>query len=349
MPPLYFFFIIFCKYLSLEIFNFLYLIYFIQVMISTFSVFIFYNFCKKFIENETICLIGTIIFSLFPLLVYSSALISSATLQVFLYLIFFNLFLDIIDGRKKNNLIISFVASLCLLLRGEFIIIFCFSLMYIIIINKQNISKFFIILLLTLMIISPYLSRNYFITGKIHIVNVTGYALWKGNNHLSKVEGYPYDLHPKERSNWPDDYNFNNLITKLDKIKKDETYEIERNKVFLLEGIKNIIEDKSKYFFLYIKKILSYYFIDFNSSYRNYYNIINILPLAIVSLFSVPGFLILFNEKKKDLKFYYITLILLIFLIVLSLFSILPRYKISILSIQILFFLFFLKKILKKL
>jgi hypothetical protein len=138
----------------------------------------------------------------------------------------------------------------------------------------KNTLKSFLIFLITLIIISPYLVRNYLITEKIHIVNVTGYALWKGNNHLSKVEGYWNPLHPNERNNWPDNENFKNLINKLDKIKKNENYEVERDKIFLLEGIKNIVADKIRYFSLYLKKLLSFYFIDINSSYKNYYNII---------------------------------------------------------------------------
>ena len=344
MPPLYLFFIIFCKFLSFDLFNYIYIIYFFQILVSTFSIFIFFNFCKKFISNFSICLIGVIIFSFFPLLVYGTALISSATLQVFFYLAFFNFFLNLIDGKKENNLIISLVASACLLLRGEFIIIFLFSLFYLIVVSKKYLQKSFLIFLITLTIISPYLVRNYLISEKIHIVSVTGYALWKGNNHLSKVEGYWNSLHPNHRNNWPDNENFKNLINKLDKIKKNENYEAERDKIFLLEGIKNIQEDKMRYFCLYLKKLLSFYFIDINSSYKNYYNIFNIVPIMALSFFSIPGFFIFFNEKKNDYKFYYITSTLLIFLLIISIFSILPRYKISILGIQILFSLFFLKK-----
>ena len=347
MPPLYLVFIIFCKFLSFNFINFIFVIYFFQILISTFSVFIFFNFCNKFISNKSICLIGVLIFSFFPLLVYSNALVSSATIQTFLYLIFFNLFLDLIDGKKKNTLIVSLVSSLCLLVRGEFFLIFFFSLFYLIIVNKKNIIKSFVIFLLTLVIISPYLIRNYLNTEKIHIVNVTGYALWKGNNHLSKVEGYWHSLHPNNRLKWPQDKNFKNLFSKLDKIQKNEKYEIERDNVFLSEGIKNIFHEKKKYFFLYLKKILSFYFIDINSSYKNYYNVFNIFSIIIVSFLSVPGFLIFYNEKKNDYKFYYITFILIVLLMVISFFYILPRYKISILFIQILYFLFFLKKSIK--
>ena len=95
MPPLYFIFIYFNKILSFDKINFLYLIYFNQVLISSFTVFLFYKICKNFF-NENISLFGALIFSIFPLIIFSNGLISSACLQLFFYLLFFDLYLQVL-------------------------------------------------------------------------------------------------------------------------------------------------------------------------------------------------------------------------------------------------------------
>ena len=103
MPPMYFIFIYINKMLSFEKINFLYLIYLNQILISSLTVYLFYKLCQNFL-NERLSLFGALIFSVFPLIVYSNGLISSACLQLFFYLLFLNLFLKIFtnDFSRKN-------------------------------------------------------------------------------------------------------------------------------------------------------------------------------------------------------------------------------------------------------
>ena len=79
------------------------------------------------------------------------------------------------------------------------------------------------------------------------------------------------------------------MYTKLDEINKDKKYEINRDKIFKEEGISNILLDKKKYFLLYLQKIVSYFFIDINSSIKNYYNPLHTIPIMIFSICSIPG------------------------------------------------------------
>ena len=340
MPPLYFFFLKFNKLLSFNQINFLYLVYFNQILISTITVFIFFKICKNFF-NEHTSLVGTLIFSLFPLIVYSNALISSATLQLFLYLLFFKFFLDLLDNKltKLNLFLMIVISSLNLILRGEFLVIFLFSIIFLIILDRRKIIQGLCLLIFSFTLISPYIVRNFDNTEKFHIVNSSGYALWKGNNSITDVEGFFNPLHPDDRSSWPQIKDFEKLYKKLDNIKKDHKYEIRRDEVFKEEAIKNILSDKSKYFFLYTKKFFSYFFIDFNSSIKNYYNIAHIFPVILIALLSIPG-LIICLTKNKNKKTIYLTLITLLIVSVISVFNILPRYKISIISFQIIFSLF---------
>ncbi len=348
MPPLYFLFIYLNKILSFDKINFLYLIYLNQILISTFTVYLFYTLCKNFLD-ERFSLFGALIFSVFPFIIYSNGLISSACLQLFFYLLFINLFLKIFthEFNKKDLFFLIVTSALTLILRGEFLIIFVFSLVFIIVLDKKKFIHSLLILSFTILLISPYLIRNYINTGNIHLVNVTGYALWKGNNQLAKVEGFHNPLHPDGRKSWPKNPEFENLYKKLDKIKKDKQYEINRDKIFKDEALSNIITEKKKYFFLYLQKILSYFFLDINSSIKNYYNPIHIIPILLFSICSIPGAFIGL-KKIKDSKIIYLIILTCLLIGFISIFFILPRYKISIISLQILFSLFFFEYLYEK-
>ena len=346
MPPLYLIFLYCNKLLSFQLFNFIYLVYFFQIFLSTISVVLFYNLCNIFF-NKNLSLFGLAIFAFFPLLMLCNGLISSASLQVFLYLLFISYSLKIIADKKKPNLIIfSLICSSCLLLRGEFLVVFIASLIFFVLINKKNLIYSLILLVLSTLIISPYIYRNYLNSNEVHIVNSKGYALWRGNNHLSKVESTTHVLHPNERNTWPDIYEFKELYENLDNIEVDRAYESNRDKVFFEEAINNISNNPKKYFNLYIKKILSYYFIDLNSSINNYYNPLHILPVIFISIFSLPG--VILSLQKRDTQQLYLLIIMTILTTLISIFFILPRYKISIIIFQIIFCLLFFEYCYKK-
>jgi hypothetical protein len=84
-----------------------------------------------------------------------------------------------------------------------------------------------------------------------------------------------------------------------------------------------------------------------NSSNKDYYNLLHIMPIAIISFLSIPGFIIALKQANK-IKLLYVTMILSALIFLISIFSILPRYKVSIICFQILFFLFVIDYILKK-
>ena len=98
---------------------------------------------------------------------------------------------------------------------------------------------------------------------------------------------------------------------------------------------------------LYLKKITSYFFIDINSSLKNYYNPTHIAPILLFSLCSIPGTIIAL-KKYKNPQIIYLILITCLLIGFISIFFILPRYKISIISSQILFSLFFFEYLIEK-
>ena len=56
----------------------------------------------------------------------------------------------------------------------------------------MNLKHITMIILLTIIVISPYLTRNIILVDKIIITQSIGYNLWKGNNSEADVEGKDY-------------------------------------------------------------------------------------------------------------------------------------------------------------
>tara|TARA_Y100000590_G_scaffold442144_1_gene569854 strand:- start:1365 stop:1946 length:582 start_codon:yes stop_codon:yes gene_type:complete len=176
------------------------------------------------------------------------------------------------------------------------------------------------ILLIALITISPYLIRNIVTFETFTITKSIGYNLWKGNNPNSQVEGATY-INPI-------------LQNKIDKVKKDKFYTINLDNVFFDQAIKNIKKDPFEYLILFFKKIISFLFIDINSSQPNYYNPLHYLFVLALGITSLFGILL---SNKKSLMFKYLILVFFANIIIFSCFFILPRYKLVIIPLQIIF------------
>jgi len=328
MPPLYAFYLYFFKIFHFNNEIYIQVVLFSQIILSSFSVVIFYNINKLFFSNK-ICILGTLIFSLFPLHIYACAQISSIILQTFLTITFFYFFLKIV---KKNNFFnicfLSLTSGLLILLRGEFIALFLLSILYLALFIKINLKSILIIILLTFVVISPYLIRNIIVLDAITITKTIGFNLWKGNNLRTDVEGKNYI------SDSIFDLENLDLREQINKVLEDKYYEINLDKVFLSEGIKNINNDPIKYFGLYLKKILSFLFIDLNSSNPYYYHPLHYLPVLFISITSIIGIIL---SKKNSYQINFLILFFIVNIAIVSVFFILPRYKLAIIPLQIIF------------
>ena len=335
MPPLYPFILYLINIISLNKIDFINLIIFFQAIISTLSVYIFYKINLNFFSSK-LSLFNSLIFSMFPLNIYISGQISSITLQVFLSLLFLNFLLLIINKQTKKNIIFfSIVSGLLILTRGEFILVFIFLMVALI--KKIKFSNLIKIILITLLVISPYMIRNYVQFNNIILVKSLGFNLWKGNNELSLVEGYEeYD-----------NIKFKKLKSNLLSLEKIKNYEINRDKLFMDEAKEYLINDPVRYINLFFKKLLSFYLVDLSSTYPKYYSFYNFVPTLLISLLSFPGLFLFYRNKniKHDSLLLYLGLNLIIF----SIFFILPRYKLIILPIQIILIGCFIKYVLDKL
>lgn len=125
MPPLYAYFL-FSISLLFETLNNNYIntVLIIQCALSSVSVVIFYKILKNFYNNN-ISLIGSFVFSFFPLNFYSSTQISSASIVIFLSMFFYYFLIKITEEKKIIYLILfSITAGLLILSRREFILLF---------------------------------------------------------------------------------------------------------------------------------------------------------------------------------------------------------------------------------
>ena len=186
---------------------------------------------------------------------------------------------------------------------------------------KVSIKKILLISLIALMTISPYLVRNILVFDTITITKTTGYNLWKGS-------------HPEAKGIEGSEIKDKNLKAKIDAIPKDKFYGLNYDNLFLKEAIKNISNDPIRYLSLFVKKAFSFLFIDLNSTAPNYYNPFHYLPVLLIGITSIVG--IAFSDKRSS-KLNYLILIFFFYVFIFSTVSILPRYKLIILPLQIIF------------
>ncbi|MDP6710797.1 MAG: glycosyltransferase family 39 protein [Pelagibacteraceae bacterium] len=324
MPPLYAYYLYCFSFIGLEDQNYIRLILLSQVLLASISVAVFYKINKLFFSQK-ISFFNSVLFSIFPIYVYASSQISSISLQVFLMILFFYFFFQIIDKKNFLSIILfSFISGLLILLRGEFRIIFVISIFYLFLFFKIPIKKIFLIFLITLITASPYLIRNFIIFGKITVVETSGYNLWKGNHpralQNSRVEG--------------SEMVSENLKKLNDLIPRDKFYRINRDKLFFDQAVKNIIKKPLEYLIFSLKKAISFQFIILDSMDPRFWNPLHYLPVLLLGVTSLIGLIL---SDKKSYKFNYLILIFFTIIIIFSMVSILPRYKLIILPFQIIF------------
>lgn len=331
MPPLYAYYLYIFSFFNLDNQNFVLLILFSQILLSSISVGVFYKINKLFFSQK-ISFYSSLLFSIFPLYLYACSQISSVSLTIFLALLFYYYFFKITNNNRVRYIFLfAFIGGLLILLRREFIIIIILSSFYLSFYFKVSIKNILLVFLISLITISPYLVRNFVIFEKAIIHSSFGFNLWKGNNRNSKVEG-SFIIEK-------------NLQSKIDEIPKDKFYRINFDKIFFDEAIKNIKEDSGRYLILYLKRTVAYFFIDLESSKHNYYNPIHYLPILLLGITSLIG---IFLSNKKSYQLNYLIYILFFYIFVFSFFSIMPRYKLYIIPLQIIFTNIFINYVIKK-
>ena len=186
--------------------------------------------------------------------------------------------------------------------------------------------------MITLIIISPYLKRNYYYFNDIVLTKSFGYNILKGNNPDLKVEG---------STSYVKDY-FDN---KKFQIRTNNGYEVKLDDYYKNKAFQNIQENPKAYFILYLKKVFSFFFYDVNSTYPEYYNIFHIIPKIILSILSFCG---AFMALRKKGFFQFLSIFYFSNIFLFSIFFILPRYSLILLPVQLLLSIQLIKEIFKK-
>ena len=184
-----------------------------------------------------------------------------------------------------------------------------------------------------MIIISPYLYRNYQIFDQFVLTKSFGYNLLKGNNPSKIIEG--------NASFVENQYDIESL-----KISTDDNYEINLDNFYKDRALEFIKNDPFDYLILYLIKVLTFLFFDINSTYPNYYNFFHIFPKFIVAIASFFGGILSLQKRgfSQFLAFYYFLNILLF-----SVFFILPRYSLICLPVQLLLSIEFFRFLRRKL
>ncbi len=320
MPPLYSYYIYMFELIPFENFTLSDLVIISQILISLITIYIFYKLVHYF-EKEDISLVSTAVFAFFPLNVWVSSQISSITIQIFLIVCFLFYLVKFQEEKNTKYLILfSLLSGFLILIRGEFLLFYFFTIVYFFIILEKKFKNLILSLFFTILIISPYIYRNYSTFNELTLTKSFGYNLLKGNNPNLIVEGDAVFLEEE-------------FDRKKLKIRANENYEINLDNYYKDKALQYILDDPNKYFIFYTKKVLSFLFIDFNSSYPNYYNPLHIIPKIILSILTFIGCFLMF---KKNSFYQYLIIYYSLNILLFSVFFILPRYSLILLPIQIL-------------
>ena len=340
MPPLYPILLYLIKIPISDLNTFLNITFFVQLILATISIILVHKICLE-IFKENLSYFGTLIFSIFPLNVYAVSQISSITLQMLLINIFLLSYINLLKNfRTKYSLIFALSSSLLILLRGEFFIFVILSLIYLQI-KQRKILKIIVTSLIIVLIISPYLYRNYIIFNTITVTKSAGYNLLKGNHPRTAVGGVGMfsnveNVIPEVREKLLELYD-KGPIPKHDLLK---------DKILMDQAISFIKDDPKRYITLYFKKFVSFIFVNTNSNYPNYYSISHIMPKIIIALSTVLGILFVVSLKINIANYF-----ILFYLANIGLFSfffILPRYSLSLLTVQIILSLYAIDTLIQK-
>ena len=317
MPPFYVFFLYAINVIIGNIFPLAKSVIIIQILLNLLSIYIFFQIVRKFF-NKKVTLSLTIIYSFFPALIFSSVQISSISIQIFLILCFFYFIPDGFYQKKKYSLVIfSIISGILMLTRGEFFIFYIFTIFYFFIYKEQKIKNLISSIIITLLVLSPYLYRNYKNFNAIILTKSFGYNLLKGNNKNFKIEG---------------DVSSINQIRENLNISANNNFEIEIDNIYKNEALKYIKENPLTFIKNYFKKFFSFLIIEVNSSNNNYYHPLHLIPKLVISIFAFISALI--GLKRKSF-FQYLSLYYFFNIFLFSIFFILPRYSIILIPIQL--------------
>lgn len=295
----------------LYIFNSLFFITLIQIVLTILIGFFVYKILIFFNINENLSIYGMIFYILEPSVILHSLIILSDTLFVFLITLLFYLIIKYNNNLDiKNSLCFGLISGFSILVRPIAIFLLPLYFVFIYFVFKKEgylnkiIFSFFVSFVAMILIITPWVIRNYLNTGKIIISSISSYNLFYYNvpmflSYKNKIE---------------ENLIRENLIREAGISKKDLFSPVNLN---ILDGISlNYIKNNFfDYFSFHLYSTKSFFF---GSSLKNFIYSINLIYKGDIDYIS-PNFsikniiinnmeLLIFIERIMWMFFYVLIL-----------------------------------------
>jgi 4-amino-4-deoxy-L-arabinose transferase-like glycosyltransferase len=300
----------------------------INTLLASFSCVLIYKI-SEIIYDRKIALLSGLILSFFPVYIFSTLNFNSIIFYHFLLGLSFYYYLKFTyikndeKGRNitgKSFIIFSVAMGLFLYFRAEmfgFIFLISFILLF-----KKKIFKSAILILAGLIIISPWIIRNYNVFGKfIPGTTSSGINFYTGHNYASTG------------SNWVQGTNIIPIsrTPEMDKIlrnfKMDQTFEINASKAGFDESFKFIKSNPGFEIINSAKKAFYFIFIDLN--HPKSFNPLYFMPWFIILTGFIYGYFISRKNNEIRSKLNFVLYYLLFMLIIVIVFFSIPRYQIQ--------------------
>lgn len=289
-------------------------------LLATLNVIILYEIAE-IIYGPKVAFFSAIYAMISPILIfstinYNSIIIYQLLIGIsFLYFLKSSGFKEIkelnMNKNAKNILLLSFILGLFIYFRSE--IVGFIIILFIYFIVKKRMTDAIVILVVPIIIISPWAIRNYLTFGKFVPVSTSvGYNFFTGHGDENAA------------------YEFNKRISML---KEDSTFETEKSKIGFQEGFKYInehpAEDIKQSFF----KIISLWTID---EYRdNAKNPVYIFTWLLTLILFVIGYIKSVKNKNYLQKLFFMNTYLIFSSVLVIIFFNIPRYQIQMSFIMI--------------
>jgi 4-amino-4-deoxy-L-arabinose transferase-like glycosyltransferase len=243
-----------------------------------------------------------IISSVYPLLVFASGQISDLTLQVFLRCFLFWLLIKLEEQSASRALIILTGLSLGALLtaRTEMWLYLPFILLWIIWAFKEKWLRVFApIMTIALIVVAPWIIRNYVQFGAITLNTSGGINLWEGQNKNAK--GIP------SWYTWPPAELTPEAQAQVAALEATDDYEVRLDAIYFNEAKKFMLSHPDQSVELGIRKFIYYWsavypgvdFIYSNADSPFYW-----LPWLFILPFFIAGLVLNFRSFRKHFLFY---------------------------------------------
>jgi len=263
--------------------------------VSALTCILIYFFLKEFFKDK-FSLVGSLLYAIYPASIFWTGYLAPVSLVVFL-MVLFSLFLIKGKNQKRNSFLFlsGFFLGMGILTRSLFIVFLPLILVWFLIESgKEGILKFSVLFLGCLLIISPWLIRNYKIHKKLVLTSTEGgIVCYIANNEksLSQPSGYwnpPSSFFEKFRG--MDEVEINNTLYKL-----AFNFIISHPEEYL-----KLVKDR----FIRFWRFYPHTFSGPGGNYKKYHVIIGFITFTPLIILSFIGFLFSLKRWRKYLWIY---------------------------------------------